>query len=163
MIPGASGCRGCLSSWCLWSQVLQWFLECLVMDTVANDTDTGVLDAGHAAGRVGFRGTITRGEERGFVMGTTAVLGASRNMGCLDPWGFCACMLPQFLEPLVAGTTTVPGASSLRSHCCSPGSTASGRPSPHTFRCIDLWTSWAFWCAMQRILFWSLDILIVVT
>lgn len=84
MIPGASGCRGCLSSWCLWSQVLQWCLECLVMDTVANDTDTGVLDAGHAAGRVGFRGTITRGEERGFVMGTTAVLGGSRNMGCLD-------------------------------------------------------------------------------
>lgn len=41
---------------------------------------------------------------------------------------------------------------------CFPSSTASWRPIPPTFRCIDLWLTQAFWCSVQGVLSWSLDV-----
>lgn len=61
--------------------------------------------------------------------------------------------LSQFLVPLVTSAATVPGISGLGScHHFFPGSTASQTCSPHTFKCMDVWVSQGFWCAVQRVL-----------
>ena len=64
--------------------------------------------------------------------------------------GFQSCVLPQFLEPLVAGVATDPGTYSLRScHLCSPGSTTSRKVRQPTFRCVDVSITRVFWRAVQ--------------
>ena len=86
------------------------------------------------------------------------------SIDCLDSQGLHLWGLPQFLGPLKTDLATDPGSSGLGSyHHCSPGSTASRRSSPPTFRCIDVGISQMFWCAAQRVLCWSLDVLVVVT
>ena len=103
---------------------------------------------------------------RTLVLGTLVLPGASGSVDCLSSWSFCSWSFLQSLQPLVAGTTTVPGASDFGSgscFCCSPGSTTSTISSPPAFRCIDAWISRAFLWAVQRILCWSMDVLMVVT
>ena len=99
----------------------------------------------------------------------------------------CACSLwsslpVHFLKPQVTGTTATArsscvldavftaGRTSVRVATarggrgdCSPGFTASWRSSPPTFKCLDAWISQAFWCAVRRILCWSMDVLLFAT
>ena len=166
--------------------MLLWFLQPLVLDTGTIRGTSGhrhchccqeYWDFGCSltVERAEVKGTSTRGGGEGWVTGIFMVPRASSHGSCRSSWLFQECGLPgflgplfmgstQFLGPLFAGTATDPGTSSLRScHHCSPGSTTSRKSKPPTFRCIDSSISQVFWYAMQRVLYWPMDVLPVVT
>ena len=158
-----------------------WFLQHLVsstgaiprtqvMGTAAAARGIGVLDAAPvtkrarvedfaARGGGGVTGIVTL--PGAFSQGPVVISGVSGSVGSLDSWCLHLWALPQFLGPLVADAATVPGTSSLQScHRCSPDSTTSGRShSPSE----DVLISQAFWCGVQRVLCWSVDVLLVLT
>ena len=162
----------CCGSCSLWSQVQSWFLDSQVTGTVAAaPRAVCVLDVPPAT----IGGAVAGGVEEGLVIGIVAVpgvsshgpvgiLGASRSVGCLDAWSLCSWPLSQFLGPLVTGVAIDPRTVGLSScYHYSPGSTAPRRSSPPTFRCIDVWISQTFWCAVQKVLCWSVNIPLVIT
>lgn len=145
--------------------MLPWFLQPQVVGITAPAEGTEVFDAALFPEGPGFQTLpllLGEGEGTGsrplpwfqeaLVMGTTVVPGAS---GCLH--------LPQFLKPLFTSVASVPRTSGCGScFCCSPGFTAS-RSSPLTLRCVDVWISQTFWCAVQGIPCWYVDVELVVT
>ena len=147
-----------------------------VMGTAATARVIHILDTALAARRARVRGTAT-GRGGGFLTGIvmvprisshgpTVIPDASRSVGCPDSWGLCLWVSSKFLGLLFTGVAANPGTSGLGSCClcslCSPGSNASRRSSPHTFRCIDVWISQVFWCATPKVLSWPMDVLLVV-
>ena len=132
------------------------------MGTAAAARASRVLDAAPSAGRAGVTGATAATKRRGWVMCTATVPGASSYRCCLNSSGLHSWASLWFLKLPV----TYPVSS--RGCCCSSQSLWSWEPSLlfHWFchlhevqlihlqmhRCMDIWISQAFWCAVQRIL-----------
>ena len=144
------------------------------MGTTAAAGGTRVLIAAPAARRAHVRGATAGGGEGGWVTGIFAVPGVSSHRPS-DSWCLWEHGLPGFLGPPLVGPTIVPGVSGQRYHCSSqnlqsqelppllPDPTASRRSRPPTFSFTDVWIPQAFWCAVQGVLCWSMDVLLAIT
>lgn len=112
-------------------------LGALGSDARTTAMSSRVFGAAHVAGRAEV---TVRGEEVGQFSGTVGVPRASR---CRLHLGFWCLQLP---APSV-----------LLPWLCSPV-----RPSPPAFACADVRLAQASWYTVQRILGWTLDVLLVV-
>lgn len=160
-----------LSSYSFWSLVLVLFLKPQITGTTTFDRSICILGAAPTAGRVSVRVPTTREGEwwvTGILQFQEPLIMGSHWF--LAPPGVWAAWIPgdsihgpQFLGPLFIDTITDPGTSGVSKHYfCFPSSTSYRRYSLPTFRCIDISISQAFWCAVNRVLFWSMDALLSV-
>ena len=160
-------CHCCSCS--LWSLALVCFLKSQVKRTHHHCQGMHTLGAALAARRAGVRVTNVEGGGGSWVPGISCLLdspvmdpqGLLAPPGAWAAWirGLHSWVLLQFLGPLFAGSVVDPRISAFGScHHQSPSSTASRGSSTLTFRCRDAWISQAFWCAVQRVLCWSMDV-----